>query len=133
MDSVSDEPNIMLDWRNKTKDYFSLHDVRVYNPTDRPHSSVSSLTDKEIFELDMVDVRNSDIILFDARNHGKPQFGSPVEVFYANYILHKPVIGWYDERGYRENSIFQNVLVSNMFPSLEEALEHIEEFYLGSR
>jgi nucleoside 2-deoxyribosyltransferase len=132
MDDVKDDPSIMNSWRDKTAQAFTNYNVKTLNPCRRPHSSECTLTDKEIFELDMIDVRASDFILADCRLHkGRSQFGTPSEIFYANYILQKPVIGWYNEgEGYRENSVFQNVLVTNMLPSLDLAIEHIFEFYV---
>lgn len=130
IDSVIDQPEIMEGWRNQTMDYFSMYNVKVLNPTRRPHTA--DLNDKEIFNLDLKDINESDIILADCRLHqGKAQFGTPVELFYMNYILKRPVIGWYNgEEGYRDRSVFQNVLVDRFFPSLEEALDHISTYYL---
>jgi nucleoside 2-deoxyribosyltransferase len=130
MDSVTQSE--MEDWRKNATEYFeSYTHVKTLDPCRRPHPKESGLTDKEIFELDIIDVTNSDILLADCRNLNKPTFGTPVEIFLANYIQKKPVIGWYDKKqGYRENSIFQNVLVTRLFPSLEEALDQISCWYL---
>ena len=133
MDSVRDEPSIMTGWRNKTKDFFAENggSIEILDPCRRPHSEDCTLSDKEIFELDMIDVKRSDLLLADCRLHeGRSQFGTPCEIISASYFWNKPVIGWYNkDEGYREKSVFQNVLISNMFPSLEEALEHILDFY----
>jgi hypothetical protein len=132
MDSVKDDaPELMTGWREQVKEYFSSYDVNIFDPTRRPHSLDSTLSDREIFTLDLIDIKNSDLCIADCRLHnGRSQYGSPIEVFYCSYILGKPVIGWYNkEEGYRKNSVFQNVLISNMFPSLEEAMEHISLFY----
>lgn len=129
MDSVIDTPEVMTGWRNQAKDYFAENHcaISVLDPCRRPH--FADLTDEEVVALDLKDVENSDVLLADCRDHGKPTFGTPVEIFYMNRILRRPVIGWYDEMGYRERSIFQNVFVTRMLPSLEQAMDHIIEFY----
>lgn len=132
MDALKESENdIMKGWRDEAMDYFSLHNARILSPLRRPHSDDSTLTPREIFELDLIDVQNCDLVLADCSDYGKPQFGTPVEIFYCNHILRKPVIGFYkEEYGVRENSIFQNVLVTNMFKGLTPALDHISNYYL---
>lgn len=117
------------DWRNKTLDYFSNRsNVKVLNPTRRPHGC--DLNDKEVFNLDLIDINNSHIILADCRKINKPMFGTPAEIMYFSYVLKRPVIGWYNkEEGYNDKSVFQNVLVDRFFSSLEEALDHIATYY----
>ena len=131
MDAVKDKSD-MCAWRDQAKDFLAENysSLNVLDPVRRPHSSECTLTDKEIVELDLADVEKARLLLVDCRDLGIPVYGTPIEVFYCNRILGKPTIGWYDkEHGYRENSVFQNVFITNMFPSLEEALEHIVDFY----
>ena len=120
----------MLDWRNKVTDYFTYReDIEILNPTRRSHND--DLNDKEIFNLDINDIDNSDLIIADCRLHeGLTQFGTPCEIFYFNHILKRPVLGWYNaEEGYRERSVFQNVLVDRLFPSLDRLLDHVSAYY----
>ena len=78
MDSATAE--YQAGWRNKTKEYFSNHEVICLDPCRRPH--VENLTPKEIFNLDVKDLHDSDLLLYDYRNDGIPQFGSPSEIMY---------------------------------------------------
>ena len=128
MDSVSKEEQ--TSWRNYAKDYLIQIGISSIDPCIRPHSKDCSLSDKEIVQQDLLDVEKADFLLVDARHRDKSMYGTPIEVFYANHILGKPTIGWYDEEhGYNDNSIFQNVFLSNRFPSLDEALDHIGCYY----
>jgi len=117
------------DWRQKVISLFHTWDVNLLDPTRRPHSC--GLTAKEIFELDIVDINNADLLLTDARQLNIPVFGTPCEVFYASYILRKPVIAWYDEEHKpTKKRVFQEVLYTRELPSLEDAVDHIKAFYL---
>ena len=125
MDFATDEQ--MTGWRKESYRFLGL-DFEILDPVRRPHTC--NLTDKEIFNLDMIDVRNSDILLVDCRDLGICSFGTPCEVFYAAYILNKPVIGWYDkETKPSGKGVFQNALIDRRFESLSEALTHILRFY----
>jgi nucleoside 2-deoxyribosyltransferase len=129
MDRVTKDE--MCTWRKKCHQYFEyIENVELLDPTRRSHEE--KLNSKEIFVEDIRDVEEADMLLVDTRDLGKPQFGTPCEVFYASYILKKPVFGWfdleYDPRKHKR--IFQEVLLTNEFESLEIALEHIEENYV---
>lgn len=53
---------------------------------------------KRIFELDLRDIRDSDIVLANLNlMHDKPSHGTAQELFYAHYILRKPVIAFKSE------------------------------------
>jgi nucleoside 2-deoxyribosyltransferase len=121
----------MCGWRKKCHDYFqSIEVVNLLDPTRRPHED--QMNSKEIFNQDLRDVERSDIILVDTRDLGKPQFGTPCEVFYASHILNKTVLGWFDKEHdpRKHKRIFQESLLTNEFDSLEKALEHIEVNYV---
>lgn len=130
MDDLTNDVFVMTGWRDKASEYFSDHNVKIYDPCRRPHTS--DLSHSEIFALDMIDVRNCDMLLVDCRIlNNVSSYGTPCEVFYSSYILNKPVIGWYDPIvGYKEHSVFQNVLVTRMMPTLESALDHISTYYI---
>jgi len=125
MDNVS--LSEMSNWRNEVKEHFK-QDERFffYDPCRRPHGT--NLTPREIMLLDLKDIDNSDLILVDNRDLGKSTFGTPCEVFYASYIQNKPVLAWNDKETSRRG-IFQKALFTHEFKSLEEALNHISEYY----
>lgn len=125
MDNVSMEE--MSDWRNNVKNYFHNDErFQLYDPCRRLHTS--NLNAREIMLLDLKDIDNSSLVLVDNRDHGKPTFGTPCEVFYASYIHNKPVIAWNNTETNRRG-IFQKALFTREFKTLEEALNHISEYY----
>jgi len=127
MDFASDEQQ--LGWRHQCLELFANSEVKLLDPTRRPHDC--GLTSKEIFQLDIIDVKQCDLVLVDNRNLGIPVFGTPCEVFYASHILGKPVIAWHDkDHAYKKSGVFQDVLFTREFESLEEAADHIRAFYL---
>jgi nucleoside 2-deoxyribosyltransferase len=120
-------------WRNECEEFLSDLDVRVLNPCRRPHTA--DLINREIFNLDIKDIDESDLLLMDCRalsdNVNVKMFGTPCEVFYMNHILKRPTIGWYNEDSAPSGiNVFADVLIDRMFPSLQEALDHIAGFYL---
>ena len=122
MDFVSKEEQTC--WRDKASTLLNVLGVETLNPCRRPHDC--GLNNKEIFNLDMQDVRDCDLMLVDNRPQLK-SFGTPCEVFYMSYILKKPVIGWHGSE--EPFGIFQDVLIDKQFPSVEEAIDHIVCFY----
>jgi len=53
---------------------------------------------KRIFELDLRDIRECDIVLVNLDlMYDKPSHGTAQEMFFAHYILHKPVIAFKSE------------------------------------
>lgn len=131
MDFVSQEEQ--RGWRDETNSFFKDYSdyFKVYDPGIRKHDA--DLNAKEIFIMDIKDVEKCDLVLADTRYLGKPQFGTPCEIFYASYILKKPVIGWFDEKhDPRKNKrIFLEALLTREFDSLQKALYHIENNYRG--
>jgi nucleoside 2-deoxyribosyltransferase len=119
-------------WRDKTNSFFEHNNnFKVYDPGIRKHDA--DLTAKEIFIMDIRDVEKCDVVLADTRYMGKPQFGTPCEIFYASFILKKPVIGWYDKEHdpTTKKRIFQEALLTREFDSLDKALNHIHTNYRG--
>lgn len=126
MDFVSNTEQ--TSWRNIAKEKLSSNFI-ILDPCRRPHTS--DLNAKEIFNLDMEDVNNADLLLVDCRHHGVPTFGTPCEVFYASYVLKKPVIGWHDtEKPMSGKGIFQQILIDRVFASLQQSLEHLTRYYV---
>lgn len=129
MDRVTGDE--MCQWRRECHLYFgTIEGVQLLDPTRRPHENLMNA--REVFNQDLRDVEEADIVLADTRDLGKPQFGTPCEVFYASHILNKTVIGWFDlgHDPRKHKRIFQEALLTNEFDSLEKALEHIEENYV---
>jgi len=128
MDNVSSSD--MNDWRRYTKKFWQGDDrIMILDPCRRPHTT--NLSEREIMLLDLRDIDCADIILVDNRDLGKPTFGTPCEVFYASYMLNKPVIAWNDGKKTSRKSVFQRALFTNEFHSLEKALDHITEYYVN--
>lgn len=130
MDQVSHD--VMTGWRTQVEQYFN-NDVRdgfvkLLDPCRRPHTS--RLTPKEIYTLDLIDVKNSDLILADIRYMPRETWGTSAEIFYATEVLGKPVIGWKGEEPITARRMFLNVMCHNQFEKLEDALEHIKEYYI---
>jgi len=87
-------------WRNKATDLFSTYNylnmeklINVLNPTRRVHNFEKRYM-KRIFELDLRDIQESDIILVNLDNPTVAKHGTAMEVFYASYVLRKPVVAF---------------------------------------
>jgi len=123
-------PEQQYGWRNELKGMLAGF-AKVLDPTRRPHES--DLTSKEVFDLDMLDINNSDIMIVDGRALNIPTFGTPSEVFYGSYIRRIPVIAWYDSDNapdLNRKRVFQEALYTREFDSLESAVDHIKAYYL---
>jgi nucleoside 2-deoxyribosyltransferase len=123
MDFVSE--NHQKSWRDFSKTF--LHEIAFFDPTRRPHDD--TMTNEEIFVADLKDIETCDLVLAEVNETGIPIFGTTCEIFYAAYILKKPVYGWY--RGQRKvgRRVFQSVLLEREFNTLEKALVYIGENY----
>ncbi len=115
-------------WREEAKEYVKSGCFEFLDPTCRPHDG--DLTFEEIVEEDLKDIKDSDIILAEVNEIGVPVFGTTCEIFYASYVLKKPVIGWYNKERKEGKRIFQTVLLEKEFPSLYEALDYLMESYV---
>jgi nucleoside 2-deoxyribosyltransferase len=65
----------------------------VLNPTRRVHNFKPQYM-KRIFELDLRDIQESDIILVNLDKPEIAKHGTAMEVFYASYVLRKPVVAF---------------------------------------
>lgn len=134
MDFVSKECS--EGWRNDVTIHFQSYIeqglVTLLNPCRRPHGC--DLTPREVYKLDIMDVKECDMILADIRYSPRENTGTSCEMFYCHEILKKPVIGWLteDTKPPRER-LFMSQIVDREFMSLEAALEHIEEYYILKR
>ena len=82
------------DWREAVKAYF-YHDDRVkfLDPTRRKHSGTQREM-RRIFDLDMQDLRNCDMVLANLVDPTLAKHGTACEVFHAGYHLRKPVVAF---------------------------------------
>jgi len=62
------------------------------NPCRRIHSLRKEM--RSIFELDIRDINESDVILVNLNNPEIPKNGTAMEVFYASYIKRIPVVAF---------------------------------------
>lgn len=80
-------------WRDRAKEILESMDVVTLDPTRRIHNFDKRYM-KRIFELDLRDIQESDIILANLDNPTVAKHGTAMEVFYAAYVLRKPVVAF---------------------------------------
>ena len=119
------------EWRKKVIDEIKNCDceksVSFFNPVDYYNfKEVRYRTEKEIMVFDLNGVRRSDILIV---NYNDPDsIGTAMEVM-AAYERKKPIIG-INENGHKLHPWLVET-ATRMCSSLEEAIEHIVEFYLN--
>jgi nucleoside 2-deoxyribosyltransferase len=92
MEFVSEQ--VGRDWRNTATQILNAHGVGTLDPYRRKHSFKMEEM-KRIFELDLRDIRECDIVLANLSTMDTiPSHGTAQELFYAHYVLHKPVIAF---------------------------------------
>ena len=79
-------------WRNKAWNHLEAS-CTILDPTRRLHNFEKRYM-KRIFELDLRDIQESDIILVNLDNPTVAKHGTAMEVFYASYVLRKPVVAF---------------------------------------
>jgi len=80
-------------WRDHAKTILHMNSVITLDPCRRLHSfNVREM--RSIFELDMRDINECDMILANLNDPKIPKNGTAMEVFYASYILRKPVVAF---------------------------------------
>jgi nucleoside 2-deoxyribosyltransferase len=80
-------------WRDIAANYLYQANVLTLDPTRRVHKFEQRAM-KRIFELDLRDIQESDIILVNLDNPTVAKHGTAMEVFYASYVLRKPVVAF---------------------------------------
>jgi nucleoside 2-deoxyribosyltransferase len=80
-------------WRNIAELMLWNNEVQTLNPCRRIHNFDKRYM-KRIFELDLRDIQESDIILVNLDNPKVAKHGTAMEVFYASYVLRKPVVAF---------------------------------------
>jgi len=69
------------------------NNCKLLDPTRRVHNFDKRYM-KRIFELDLRDIQESDIILANLDRPEIAKHGTAMEVFYAAYVLRKPVVAF---------------------------------------
>jgi nucleoside 2-deoxyribosyltransferase len=84
------------EWRKRATHLLS-DNCNILDPCRRLHTFEARQM-KRIFELDLRDIRECDIVLVNLDlMYDRPSHGTAQEMFYAHYILNKPVIAFKSE------------------------------------
>ena len=84
------------EWRKKATKLLS-DSCEILDPCRRLHTFEMKQM-KRIFELDLRDIRECDIVLVNLDlMYDKPSHGTAQEMFFAHYVLKKPVIAFKSE------------------------------------
>ena len=122
MDETADNA---VEWRQsaheKLGDNFIILDPMRRNFKDREVDSAN-----EIVEFDLQDVRDADIVLV---NYSKNSIGTSMEVFYASNELKKFVVA-FSPFLFKECSPWMVRFCTKILPSLEDAIEYINEHFV---
>jgi nucleoside 2-deoxyribosyltransferase len=125
MENVSEHE--MRDWRVVARQHFDRYEgITVLDPTRRRHTGDQKHM-RRIFECDLMDIRNSDLLLVNLNNDQLAKHGTAMEVFYANYVLRKPVVA-FKEKITRYHPFFES-LVTEWRSNVDKACETIIEEY----
>lgn len=124
MENVNAEE--MTQWRDIAKRELEGAGITCLDPTRRRHSFEQKIM-KRIFELDMMDIRTCDMVLVNLNNDQLPKHGTAMEVFYASYVLNKPVVAFKDVVKYHP---FFESLVTEWRSDVFKACDTIKGQYL---
>ncbi len=115
----------MSGWRNNAARQLRMNGWKVLDPVAR--SLKDGYNHKRIYELDMRDVRESDVILADLRRANRECHGTSMEVqeAYRNDI---PVMGWATFQQKRHP--FLEVCVTEWCVDLDVGIKVLNDFYL---
>jgi nucleoside 2-deoxyribosyltransferase len=114
-------------WRSIAEAKLNFADVATLNPTRRVHNFEKRYM-KRIFELDLRDIQESDIILVNLDNPTVAKHGTAMEVFYASYVLRKPVVAFKADASVIHP--FFESLVTEWRSDVDKACQTIIEEYL---
>jgi len=116
------------EWRHEAslmlQDNFMLLDPMRRNFRDKEVDSAN-----EIVEFDLLDIKNSDIILV---NYGKPSIGTSMEVFYASQNLGKFVIA-FSQFSFVNCSPWMVKYCTKILCSLEEACLYLKVHFTETK
>jgi nucleoside 2-deoxyribosyltransferase len=100
---------------------------KLLDPTRRIHNW-DNKTFKRIFELDLRDIIESDIILVNLCDPKLAKHGTAMEVFYANYVLKKQVVAFKNDPAVKHP--FFEQLVTEWAGDVQSACDIIKAHYL---
>lgn len=114
-------------WRDIATSLLTQAELKILDPTRRIHNFEKKYM-RRIFELDLRDIRECDIILANLDNPKVAKHGTAMEVFYAAYVLQKPVVAFKAD----PNSVhpFFESLVTEWRSTVEKACDSIITEYL---
>ena len=113
-------------WRNTAKALLSDH-YETLDPCRRLHNYEKRYM-KRIFELDLRDIREADILLVNLNDPKLAKHGTAMEVFYAAYVLQIPVVA-FKEDNTTIHPFFES-LVTEWRSSVDKACDTILAEYL---
>jgi len=116
----------MTEWRECAKSILEPAGITCLDPTRRRHSFEQKIM-RRIFELDLIDIRECDLVLVNLNNDLLPKHGTAMEVFYAGYVLQKPVVAFKNNVKYHP---FFESCVTEWRSSCEKACDTIVSQYL---
>ena len=122
MENVSKETQ--EGWRDYVTRGLVAEGWKVLNPIFR--SLKDGYNHRRIYELDMRDVRESDVVLADLRRSESEGHGTAMEVHYA-YQNNIPVIGYAIQD--QKKHPFLEVCVTEWTTDLDKAVRILNEFY----
>jgi len=125
MEHVSAED--AMGWRTKAELALWRAEVQTLNPCRRIHNFEKRYM-KRIFELDLRDIQESDVILVNLDKPEVAKHGTAMEVFYASYVLRKPVVAFKADANVIHP--FFESLVTEWRSDVDKACETIIEEYL---
>jgi nucleoside 2-deoxyribosyltransferase len=116
----------MCGWRDLATNLLKGANLVTLDPTRRRHSFEQKYM-KRIFELDMVDIRDCDMVLVNLNDDKVPKHGTAMEIFYASYVLRKPVVAFKENVKYHP---FFESLVTEWRSDVSKACDTIVSQYL---
>lgn len=114
-------------WRKASTATLNLAGAYTLDPTRRVHSFRPEEM-KSIFELDMRDIRESDLILVNLNDPKLAKHGTAMEVFYASYVRRIPVVAFKESKEHIHP--FFESLVTEWRSTAEKACDTIISKYL---
>jgi nucleoside 2-deoxyribosyltransferase len=115
-----------LGWRITATNILSDY-CNILDPTRRVHDFNKRYM-KRIFELDLRDIQESDLILVNLDNPEIAKHGTAMEVFYASYVLRKPVVAFKADAS-KIHPFFES-LVTEWRSDVDKACDTITSAYL---
>jgi nucleoside 2-deoxyribosyltransferase len=113
-------------WRNTAKSLLKDH-YDILDPCRRLHNFEKRYM-KRIFELDLRDIRECDIVLVNLNDPKLAKHGTAMEVFYASHTLGKPVVAFKAEDDHIHP--FFESLITEWRSTVDKACETLIEEYL---